>query len=68
MERLVNQIWDALAIVTPWIVVALGALIVQWIRVRRARLRAERLQLPPSTLPPEPPLPWYSLRPRKRKP
>lgn len=64
--RFIEAILTALTIGAPLIVTALVALGVQWIRVRRARLRAERMLLPPSTEPPEPPEPWYSLRPRKR--
>lgn len=67
MDRFVEALWGTLAIATPLIVTALVALILQWLRVRRAKLRVQRLLLPPSTEPPAPPEPWYSLRPRKRK-
>lgn len=57
---------DALALGSPIIVTATVALYLSWVRVRRARLRAERQKLPPSTEPPQPKIPWYSLKPRPR--
>ena len=66
MKSLIDALIGALAIAVPVIVAALVALVMQWIRVRRAKLRLQRMMLPPSTTPPEPPEPWYSLRPRKR--
>lgn len=67
MEHLAESILNALALGSPLIVTAAVALALQWMRVRRARLRAERLRLPPSTEPPEPAVPWYSLRPRRKR-
>lgn len=67
LERLWSTLVGSLVLAIPLIVAGGVAVIVQWLRVRRARLRAERMLLPPSTEPPEPPEPWYSLRPRRRR-
>jgi len=63
MDAFIASLWSALALGAPLIVAAMVALFLQWLRVRRAKLRAERLQLPPTTPPPPP---WYSLRPSLR--
>lgn len=52
MAHLLETILSALAVGTPLIVAGLIGWLLQWLRVRRARLRAERLRLPPSTTPP----------------
>lgn len=66
MQPVIEAALAALTVGVPVLVTGLVALCLQWLRVRRARLRAERQMLPPSTEPPEPSEPWYSLRPRKR--
>jgi hypothetical protein len=67
MQRFIESIWAALAVGVPLIVTALVSLFLQWLRLRRAKLRAQRMLLPPSSEPPEPPEPWYSLRPRRQR-
>jgi hypothetical protein len=67
VDQLYNAIIAALVIAVPVTIAALFALVQQWLRVRRAKLRAQRLELPPSTEPPPPAEPWYSLRPRKHR-
>lgn len=54
-----------LGLAAPVVLSATVAIYLQWARVKRARLRAERQRLPNSTEPPAP-IPWYSLRPEKR--
>ncbi len=67
MKRFVDSMGAALALGVPLIIGALVSLFVQWLRLRRAKLRAQRLMLPPSTEPPEPSEPWYSLRPKRKR-
>jgi hypothetical protein len=67
MRPLFDAITTSLTIAVPLLVASLAALVLQWLRVRRARLRKLRLELPPSSEPPEPSEPWYSLRPRRRR-
>lgn len=66
MER-VQALLDAavagLTIGVPLLIAAGVAWGIQWLRLRRAQLRAQRMELPPSSEPPEPSDPWYSLRP-----
>jgi hypothetical protein len=66
MDHLLDAILAALTVGVGSLIGALIALAIQWLRVRRAKLRAERLELPPSTEPPPPREPWYSLRPRRK--
>lgn len=66
MQPVIDATLAALTASIPLLVAGLVALVLQWLRVRRARLRAERQLLPPSTEPPAPAEPWYSIRPRKR--
>lgn len=63
MERLGDTIVAALIVGIPLLIAGVVALAVDWLRLRRARLRRERLQLPPSSEPPPPKEPWYSMRP-----
>lgn len=64
LERLISSVADALATAAPVLVGALVPVIVYWLRVRKARLRAERQMLPPSSEPPRPSW-WQSIRPRQ---
>lgn len=67
VSALLDAVTAGLTLAIPLLIAAGVALLLQWLRLRRARIRAERLQLPPSTEPPEPNEPWYSLRPKRRR-
>lgn len=66
-DRLLDAVFAALTAGVPLLIGALVALVLQWLRLRRARLRAERLQLPPSTDPPPAESLKPLLRPRRQR-
>ena len=65
------QLWETLAAAAtaaiPLLVAGVAGLALMWFRLLRARLRAKRMLLPPSSTPPRPPW-WESLRPRSLRP
>jgi hypothetical protein len=65
------KLWEALAaaatLAAPVLVAGVAGLALMWFRLQRARLRAKRMLLPPSSTPPRPPW-WESLRPRSLRP
>ena len=65
LETLIESTVGAATLALPALIGAAATWGVMWFRLRKARLRAERMQFPPSSEPPRPPW-WKSIRPSFR--
>lgn len=64
LERLIDSVWAGLTLAAPVLIAAAAGYALKWLQLQRARLRAERLKLPPSSEPPRPSW-WQSIRPKR---
>jgi hypothetical protein len=64
LERFLDSVWAGLTLAAPVLIAAAAGYALHWLRLQRARLRAARLKLPPSSEPPRPSW-WQSIRPKR---